>query len=105
MQLEITPQELQDKISKGEDVCLLDVRSEEEFNLVNLSGLLIPLDELPQRFNELDPEQYIVVYCHHGIRSAQAAMFLIQQGFDHVQNLKGGIDKWALEIDPQMLRY
>ena len=47
----------------------------------------------------------IVFYCHHGVRSVQALLYLRQQGFDNVRSMKGGIDAWAQQIDPGMTRY
>jgi rhodanese-related sulfurtransferase len=65
----------------------------------------IPLGELAERFAELDPSVEWVVYCHHGIRSAQAAQFLSRNGFTKVRNLSRGIHGWASSVDPSMPRY
>jgi adenylyltransferase/sulfurtransferase len=103
---ELAPQELQARLAKGESIVLLDVREAEEVAFVQLPGALhIPLAELPARWQELDSEAEIVVYCHHGIRSAAAAAFLSKQGFPRVANLRGGIDAWALVVDPSLPRY
>ncbi|MBM4166667.1 MAG: molybdopterin-synthase adenylyltransferase MoeB [Ignavibacteria bacterium] len=99
---EITVNELQKKI---DDVFLLDVREQYEFDIVNLSGYLIPLKELPNRIHELDSSKEIVVYCHHGNRSSFAMQFLNHKGFANVKNLVGGIDEWARKIDTNMKRY
>ena len=62
----------------------------------------IPMGDIPARFNqELDPEEHIVVVCHHGVRSMNVTAWLRQQGFEKVQSLRGGIDRWAREIDPR----
>ncbi len=85
---------------------LLDVREPWEFELVHLDdALLIPMGEVPARFQEIDPEQEIVCLCHHGIRSAQVAAFLARQGCEKVYNLAGGIDAWARRIDPALPVY
>ena len=105
LDFEITPQELKTKLDQGEDVFILDVRGEDEFDIVNLNGYVIPLSELEQRLNELDKKRHIIVHCHHGVRSAKATQFLRENGFSHVQSLAGGIDQWAEEIDPKMKRY
>jgi len=87
---------------------LLDVRQPEEFALVSLPGArLIPLDELQPRIEELAAwrDQEVVMYCHHGIRSAHAMGWLRQQGFTKLHNLAGGIDRWSLEVDPDAPRY
>jgi rhodanese-related sulfurtransferase len=85
---------------------LLDVREPVEYAFCHLEGsLLIPMNEVPSRLGELDPEQEIVVLCHHGVRSSQVAHFLDQQGFRRVVNLTGGLDAWAVQVDPRMPRY
>jgi adenylyltransferase/sulfurtransferase len=102
---EMTVRELKARLDNGDNLFLLDVRQPYEFKLVNLGGTLIPLGELPQRVHELDASQEIVVYCHHGMRSAHAVAFLRQAGFANVKNLSGGIDAWAREVEPTMKRY
>jgi adenylyltransferase/sulfurtransferase len=101
----ITVHELKAKLDKGDKPFLLDVRQQGEHNFVNLGGLLIPLNELPQRIHELDVSKEIVVYCHHGTRSAHAVAFLRREGFAKAVNLSGGIAEWAGKIDPTMPRY
>ena len=88
-----------------DDFFLLDVRTNEEFSIVHLGGYLIPSDELYHRTDELDKKQMIVIYCHHGVRSAKAAYLLQKMGFDKVYSLKGGIDEWAKTVDHTMSRY
>lgn len=105
---EITVQELARKQAAGEPVVLIDVRRPDEHAFAALPGsVLLPLHELPQRFNEIDaPEGTpVVVYCHHGIRSRRAANFLEQCGLPDVRSLTGGIDAWSLQIDPKVPRY
>jgi len=101
----ISVHQLKQKIEKGEKVFLLDVREPYEYKVANLSGHLIPLGQLADRVHELDPEREIVVYCHHGNRSAFAVQFLKNQGFESVVNLAGGIDAWSQEVDPSLPRY
>jgi len=73
---------------------------------VRIAGAIhIPMDEIPGRMRELDPRADIVVVCHHGIRSASVAAFLRQHDFSSVANLSGGIDAWALAVDPSLPRY
>lgn len=101
-----TVDEIKQRIDSGESLCLLDVRQPEEFQICRLPGsILMPLSELPARLHELDPEREIIVYCHHGIRSAKAAAFLRQSGFPHARNLRGGIDEWSRRIDPSVPTY
>lgn len=85
---------------------LLDVREKWEYEMVHIEGaILIPFGELPRRFREITPTIEIVVYCHWGMRSLDAAFLLQQLGFKAVKSLVGGIDRWAQEIDTQILRY
>ena len=103
--IEISPKDLKQRLDEKQKICLVDVREPHEFEQVNLGGKLIPLRELPNRYQELNPEQEIVVYCHHGMRSAQAILFLQKVGFKNLKNLKGGIDLWSEEVDPTLARY
>lgn len=103
---ELSVEQLRDRLARGEKLFLLDVRQPEEYQICCLPGsILIPLRDLPMRCHELDPKQEIIVYCHHGIRSAKAAQFLRQMGFETVRNLRGGIDEWSRKIDPKVPTY
>ncbi len=102
---QITPAELKAKLESSAPPLLLDVREADEIALVNLGATHIPLGELPSRLDELDENREIVVICHHGVRSAQGAGFLVYQGFQKVTNLAGGIDRWAVDVDPSLPRY
>ncbi|MDB5854100.1 MAG: sulfurtransferase [Herminiimonas sp.] len=85
---------------------LLDVREPWEFETCHLEGArLMPMNTVPARQQELDPEQPVVCICHHGARSMQVAAFLERQGFQNVTNLTGGIHAWALQVDPSMPTY
>jgi len=97
---EISVQELEAMQQAGADYLLLDVRNPDEYVAANLGGRLIPFPELAGRLDELNREQHIVVHCHAGGRSRRATEFLLQQGFAHVSNLKGGISAWVNEIGP-----
>ncbi|MEO6031357.1 MAG: rhodanese-like domain-containing protein, partial [Burkholderiaceae bacterium] len=67
--------------------------------------LHMPMNEVPQRLDELDATQPVVCICHHGVRSAQVAAFLERQGFEATYNLVGGIDAWSMQVDPGVPRY
>ena len=101
MDYEITPEELKALRDSGASVVLLDVREPWEIETASLAGTTnIPMNEIPARFrNELDPEKHMVVICHHGVRSMNVTAWLRQQGFNRAQSLRGGIDRWAKEID------
>lgn len=102
---EIGPAELKALLDAGDDVQLVDVRETWETELAVLPGaLVLPLGRLPELSDALDPDRPVVTYCHHGIRSAQAAAYLEGIGFE-VRHLAGGIDAWAEELDPEMRRY
>ena len=93
---------------RGRDsaVVLLDVREPFEWDIVHVDGARhVPLRELPARLRELDGHAEVLVYCHHGTRSRQAAELLKAAGFSKVRNVRGGIDAWATEVDPRLARY
>jgi adenylyltransferase/sulfurtransferase len=102
---EMSVDELKNRLDKGDDVYILDVREPNEYEIANLGGHLIPLSELPGRVGELDPYKEIVVHCKSGIRSAKAVQFLQKAGFTKTRNLAGGIDAWAKKFDSEMARY
>jgi rhodanese-related sulfurtransferase len=102
---DISPQDLKVKLDRRDSLVLLDVREDWETALCRLENAThIPIEEIEFRTTELDPAEEIVVYCHHGVRSAAVASFLRQQGFRAV-NLAGGLDQWARTIDRTMKRY
>ena len=102
----ITSKQLKEKLDNKEKVTLLDVRTPEEWQITHLPNAKhIPLDDIVSRVNELDSSDNIVVYCHHGMRSARAIGFLQKMGFSKLQNLAGGIDAWATNVDAETPRY
>ncbi|MBW7905116.1 MAG: sulfurtransferase [Phycisphaerae bacterium] len=85
---------------------LLDCREPNEVEICRIDGALhIPMRQVAERLSELDPQREIVVYCHHGRRSAMVAGLLAASGFGRVLSLRGGIDAWSCEVDPAMPRY
>jgi sulfur-carrier protein adenylyltransferase/sulfurtransferase len=102
---EITARELKERLDRGEDIFILDVREPHEYQICSLKGHLIPLGELAQRVHELDSAREIVAHCKMGGRSAKAVDFLRQAGFRKVYNLRGGILSWSTEVDPSVPRY
>lgn len=105
---ELTPTEFCERWPEAErtQVVLLDVREHVELEIAAVSGARhIPMREVPARLAELDREGPVVVMCHAGGRSRRVAEYLLSNGFEQVFNLKGGIDAWSTEIDPQVPRY
>jgi adenylyltransferase/sulfurtransferase len=102
---DISVEELKRRLDRGDDLFVLDVREPHEYQICNLGGYLIPLNDLPKRVSELDSSREIVVHCKMGGRSAKAADFLGQSGFTKVHNLTGGINAWAERIDPKVPKY
>jgi rhodanese-related sulfurtransferase len=86
---------------------LLDVREPWEFLTAQIEGSKhIPMGDIPSRAHqELDPDDHIVVICHHGVRSLSVTNWLRQQGFDKAQSMRGGIDAWSRQIDPKVPLY
>jgi rhodanese-related sulfurtransferase len=85
---------------------VLDVREPWEVAICRLDGArTIPMNALPDRLDGLPGDRPIVVVCHHGQRSALVTQYLLARGFDQAVNLAGGIDRWAVEVDPSMSRY
>ena len=108
----ITPAELASRLaleqSDSSEWLLLDVREPEEREFVSIpNSEWIPMGELMFRLQEIQEKQTgtLVIYCHHGIRSHHAGRFLLEQGFQNVFNLTGGIDRWSMEVDPLAPRY
>ena len=104
--MEINIDQFKEMRDNGNDFTLLDVREYHEYDIANIEGsVLIPLGEIADRKDELNPDDEIVIHCHHGGRSMKATMYLKDQGFKNVKNLAGGIDAWAEKFDPDMPRY
>ena len=105
--MNISPAELKGRLDRGEKFRLIDVREPDEWAVAKLPNAeLLPMSQFQQHgVNELDPEEDIVLYCHHGVRSGRVQDYLKAKGFTHVKNLTGGIDAWATLIDPAMKRY
>jgi len=95
----------------GERPVLLDVREPWEIQLAavpqptDLDVMLMPMRAIPARYLELDRNRPVACMCHHGVRSMQVAHFLHQQGFQHIVNVTGGINAWAMELDPTIPVY
>jgi adenylyltransferase/sulfurtransferase len=103
---EMTPRELHEQLAAGRTPWLLDVREPWEFSTARLTGAtLIPLGDLAHHVAEVPRDADVVVYCHHGMRSARAVSMLRHAGWTRVRNLTGGIDRWSIEVDQRVPRY
>jgi len=107
MDFEISAGQVKALQKRGEAFTLLDVREPWEYETARLEGAkLIPMGDIPARAHqELDPEDRIVVICHHGVRSLTVTNWLRQQGFENAQSMRGGIDGWARTVDPKVPLY
>jgi rhodanese-related sulfurtransferase len=103
----LTPEQLSEKWKSAPGAyVLLDVREAEERETAHIEpSIHIPMSEVPGRLAELPRDATLVVYCHHGGRSAMVAGYLEGEGFEHLVNLTGGIDRWSSRVDPSVPRY
>jgi adenylyltransferase/sulfurtransferase len=102
----ITPGELQEKIERGEQFRLIDVRELVEYETARIEGAeLMPMTAANEWIGALNREEEIVFFCHHGVRSAHVCEYLTGQGFEKLYNLAGGIDSWSQEVDKNVPRY
>lgn len=110
----ITAQELAERLARGDALVVLDVREPVERAICVIpipptaADLHIPMSVVPARLEEIRLSRGrgpLIVYCHHGVRSANVAAWLRRQGLDEVWNLTGGIDDWSQSVDPAVARY
>lgn len=105
-ELEISVGELKQLLDRGENILLVDVREPWEHAQCHIEGaVLIPMGSIPANLQKLDTDDLVVCYCHHGMRSFDVANWLRQQGVSNAKSLAGGIERWSLEIDPNVPRY
>jgi len=103
---EITSTELKARMDRGDSLKIVDVREPNEYQINRIPGSqLIPLGDIPRRYEELNRNDEIVVQCKSGVRSGKAADFLRSVGFTRVLNLKGGILDWVDKVDPSQPKY
>ena len=107
MDFEISAGQVKSLQKRGETFTLLDVREPWEFEAAHMEGAKhIPMGDVPSRAHqELDPDEHIVVVCHHGVRSMNVTVWLRNQVFENAQSIRGGIDAWSAEVDPKVPRY
>lgn len=106
--IEVNCAQVKSRLDAGDKFVLLDCREPDEHQTVCIEqAQLLPMSEIQNRLAELELHRLddVIVHCHHGGRSLRVANWLRQQGFDKAQSMSGGIDQWALEIDPSLPRY
>jgi rhodanese-related sulfurtransferase len=104
--IEIDPREVRQMLVRGDEILLVDVREPWEHETTHIEGsVLVPLREIPANVTRLAGAAPLVLYCHHGIRSLDAAAWLRSQGISSARSMAGGIDRWSIEVDPKTPRY
>lgn len=102
----LTPAEYLERARDGESWQLLDVREPWELAIARVAeAVAMPMAEVPERIADLDRGDSVAVLCHSGVRSATVAGWLLQQGFESVANIEGGIDAWSVDVDASIPRY
>ncbi len=104
--LEITPLEVKQRLDRGEKMLVVDVREPWEYAHCHLENALhIPMGSIPANLQQLDTDENVICYCHHGMRSLDVANWLRSQGIASAKSMAGGIERWSAEIDPKVPRY
>ena len=102
---QVTVHELKQRLDAGDDLLILDVREPYEYQIANIGGKHIPMNDVPRRIDEIERHREVVVQCLSGGRSQRVAEFLKQAGYEKVSNLTGGIRAWSEHIDPTVPKY
>jgi rhodanese-related sulfurtransferase len=103
---EATPQEIKQRLDAGEDLLLIDVREPEEVEVAAIKQAEVyPLSQAEGWIDSLPQDRELVIFCHHGGRSAYAAGELAQRGHTNITNMTGGIDAWSEQVDRDVPRY
>ena len=107
--MEVTPQQVKQRLASGEKLFLIDVREPSEHQTASINDTqLIPMRTVPANLQQLEAmsdEAPVIVFCHHGVRSLQVVHWLREQGIENCQSMSGGIDQWSCEIDSTVPRY
>jgi rhodanese-related sulfurtransferase len=104
--LEIVPRDVRQRLKSGESLLLVDVREPWEHQTAHIEGArLIPLREIPAHVDDIQDAGEVVLFCHHGMRSLDAAAWLRSKGIAGARSMSGGIDRWSVEIDASVPRY
>ena len=104
--LQIEPRHVKDRLERGETLLLVDVREPWEHQLCRIEGAkLVPMGAIPSSLPLFEQADEVILYCHHGIRSLDAAVWLRQQGIEGARSMAGGIERWSREVDSSVPRY
>ena len=104
--MEIDPRSVKELLDRGEVGLFVDVREPWEHQTSRIEGsTLIPLREVPANLTRFREASEVIVFCHHGMRSMDAAAWLRSQGIERVRSMSGGIDRWSAEVDANVPRY
>ncbi len=103
--LEVSATEVSEFTQSGKDFKLLDVRTQEEWDMAHIEGATLLTEEKTKEVLEWPRDTRIVLHCHHGMRSLSAAEYFKQQGFTQVSSMAGGIDAWSVDVDTSVPRY
>jgi rhodanese-related sulfurtransferase len=104
--IEIAPRDVKSMMDRGEKFLFVDVREKWEFDTSAIEGaVLVPMREIPANLSKFEEADNIILFCHHGIRSLDAAAWLRSQDVTAAKSMAGGIDRWSAEIDPKVPRY
>jgi rhodanese-related sulfurtransferase len=104
--LEISVAEVKRRLDAGEKLMLVDVREPHEHAVCHIEGaMLIPMGSIPSNLQKLDTDEEVIFFCHHGMRSLDVANWLRSRGISAARSMTGGIDRWSLEVDPNVPRY
>ncbi len=102
----LTPSEVDELLKSDKNILLIDVREPWEYETAKIeNSQLMPLSKFAEESMNLNPDDNIIIYCHHGVRSLRACSFLVNNGYKNVINLDGGINAWSREVDPSVPRY
>lgn len=104
--IEIAPLEAKELLARPGNMLFVDVREKWEYDTARIEGsTLIPLRDVPGNLAVFERADSVVLFCHHGMRSLDAAAWLRSQGVERARSMSGGIDRWAIEVDPRVPRY
>jgi rhodanese-related sulfurtransferase len=104
--IEVTPREVNELLTRGEKILLVDVREPWEHETCRIEGAtLISLRDIAANLAQFEEADNVVLYCHHGMRSLDAAAWLRSQGVEGARSMAGGIERWAVDVDPRIPRY